>query len=190
MGKERRSGLRCIVFSLALLLGQAASEVQAGELHLLTYGAPSILGTQGNRHSDVGRFGVSDDGRYVVFSSAANNLIADDHGELADVYLSDLQTGSLTRISRRPDGGEPNGGSFAAAISADGRWIAYASHATDIVPTAAAQCHAFGACGAYLFDRQSGQTQLLTPPLLPSSTSLAAEIRGVVPSADGEMDLN
>ena len=154
-------------------------------MHLLTYGAPSILGAQGNRHADVGRFGVSDDGRYVVFASAANNLMADDRGELDDVYLSDLQTGALTRISRRPDGGEPNGASFSAAISGDGRWIAYISRATDMGP-AAAPCEAFGACAAYLFDRQSGETRLLTPSVLPSSSSVPAEIKSVVLSAAGE----
>lgn len=156
-----------------------AAPVYAGELHLLTYGAPTVLGTQGNRHANVERFAVSDDGRHVAYATASNNLGGDDKGELTDVYVADLQTGVQTRASRRPDGGEPNGTSHAAAISGDGRWIAYVSFATDIVTTPVAER------GVYLFDRDSGQTRLLTPPILPSAHAWPAEVDSLVVSADG-----
>ena len=118
---KRGMGLRRAVwcgFGAATVF--AAAQGHAGELHLLNYGVPSVLGVQGNRHAQIERFGVSDDGRRVVFTTASNNLVAGDGNEFADIFVSDAQTGALTRISRRPDGGEPNASSFGATISGDG----------------------------------------------------------------------
>uniref|UniRef100_UPI0021494AB8 hypothetical protein n=1 Tax=Tahibacter caeni TaxID=1453545 RepID=UPI0021494AB8 len=176
-GRARRGRTTMLVgFGLCAAVAAAA---QAGELYLLNYGAASVLGVQGNRDAQVGRFGVSDDGRYVAFTTASNNLAADDGGADRDVYLSDRQTGALTRISRRPDGGAPDGASFGAAISGDGRWIAYLSVATDIVAGGSGR-------GVYLFDRDSGVTQRLTPPVLPSANAWPAEIDGLVVATHGE----
>jgi len=161
------------------LFAAVAATAQAGELYLLNYGPASVLGAQGNRDAQVGRFGVSDDGRYAVFTTASNNLAADDGGAQRDVYLSDRQAGALNRISRRPDGSAPDGDSFDAAISGDGRWIAYLSLASDVLPGGSGR-------GIYLFDRDSGTTQRLTPPVLPSTNASPAEISGLVVSTHGE----
>ncbi len=177
--KRREVRGRAALWSGFGLFAAIAATAQAGELYLLNYGAASVLGAQGNRDAQIGRFGVSDDGRYAVFTTASNNLVADDGGTQRDVYLSDRQTGALTRISRRPDGGAPDGDSFDAAISGDGRWIAYLSAASDIVPGSSGR-------GVYLFDRDSGTTQRLTPPVLPSTNAWAAEIGGLVVSTSGE----
>lgn len=180
-GRKRRAGRGRVALwgGFGLSAAIAAATVQAGELYLLNYGAASVLGVQGNRDAQIGRFGVSDDGRYVVFTTASNNLTADDGDTQHDVYLSDRQTGALTRISRRPDGGAPNGETLQAAISGDGRWIAYLSLATDIVPGGSGR-------GIYLFDRDTGTTQRLTPPVLPSLNAWAADIDAPVVSTHGE----
>lgn len=180
-GRKRRAGRGRVALwgGFGLFAAIAAATAQAGELYLLNYGAASVLGVQGNRDAQIGRFGVSDDGRYVVFTTASNNLTADDGDTQRDVYLSDRQTGALTRISRRPDGGAPNGETLQAAISGDGRWIAYLSLATDIVPGGSGR-------GIYLFDRDTGTTQRLTPPVLPSLNAWAADIDAPVVSTHGE----
>lgn len=179
-GKEHRAGRgRVALWGGFGLFAAVAATAQAGELYLLNYGPASVLGAQGNRDAQVGRFGVSDDGRYAVFTTASNNLAADDGGTQRDVYLSDRQTGALTRISRRPDGSAPDGDSFDAAISGDGRWIAYLSLASDVLPGGSGR-------GIYLFDRDSGTTQRLTPPVLPSTNASPAEISGLVVSTHGE----
>lgn len=179
-GKEHRAGRgRVALWGGFGLFAAVAATAQAGELYLLNYGPASVLGAQGNRDAQVGRFGVSDDGRYAVFTTASNNLAADDGGAQRDVYLSDRQTGALTRISRRPDGSAPDGDSFDAAISGDGRWIAYLSLASDVLPGGSGR-------GIYLFDRDSGTTQRLTPPVLPSTNASPAEISGLVVSTHGE----
>lgn len=158
---------------LPLLAGAGAP------LRLLSYGAADILGSQANRASSAGRQAVSADGRYVVFATAANNLVAEDSGGFSDVYLADRQTGALARISRRADGGEPNGDSYDAAISADGRWIAYVSQATDIVAAEGEKQ------SVYLYERDSGQTRLLTPRTSSGGPYAYPETQGVSLSADG-----
>lgn len=158
---------------LPLLAGAGAP------LRLLSYGAADILGSQANRSSSAGRQAVSADGRYVVFATAANNLVAEDSGGFSDIYLADRQTGALARISRRADGGEPNGNSYDAAISADGRWIAYVSQATDIVAAEGEKQ------SVYLYERDSGQTQLLTPRVSNGGGYYYPETQGVAVSADG-----
>lgn len=142
---------------MATMLALPGPLLAAPRLNVLSYGAPEILGQQANGHSENSRQSVSADGRFVVFSTAANNLVADDTGVYRDVYLADRQTGQLSRISRRLDGGEPGGNSYDASISADGRWIAYISQAPDIGTTG-------GPGGAaYLYDRESNQTHTVAP---------------------------
>jgi Tol biopolymer transport system component len=141
---------------LATLPLLAAAPLGATELSLLNYAQPSVLGQQGNRDVSTSRFAASDDGRYVVFLSASNNLSADDPGDRADVFVKDALTGELTRITRRADGGEPNGSSYEATISGDGRWIFFLSNATDLVSPAPSGLH------LYRVDRISGLVQQLT----------------------------
>lgn len=176
--KARRLPAAWYGFGAVAALAAAQGQAQAGELHLLNYGAPSVLGIQGNRHAEIGRFGVSDDGRRAAFATASNNLVAGDSNEYSDIYVSDAQTGELMRISRRPDGAEPNGRSFDAAISGDGSRVAYQSEATDIVPDAVP------GRGVFLADLHSGQTRRLTP-YLPSVNGTAATVSGVVVSRQG-----
>lgn len=75
---------------------------------------------------------LSDDGRFVVFRSLANNLVAADTNNRADVFVHDRTTGQ-TAIVSRPASGESNGTSHAPAISGDGAWIVFESDATNLV---------------------------------------------------------
>jgi Tol biopolymer transport system component len=76
---------------------------------------------------------ISRDGRYVVFSSSASNLIADDTNNANDIFLRDRVANTTTRISVGVGGAQPNASSYAPAISADGNVVAYESEATNLV---------------------------------------------------------
>ena len=76
---------------------------------------------------------VSADGRYVVFSSSANNLVPGDTNGGDDIFLRDVVAGTTTRISVSSGGVQGNGNSISAAISADGNFVAYRSSSTNLV---------------------------------------------------------
>jgi Tol biopolymer transport system component len=77
--------------------------------------------------------GVSDDGRYVVFSSSATNMVALDTNGAADVFVRDRQIGATRLLSESADGAQGNASSANGAISGDGRVVAFASEATNLV---------------------------------------------------------
>ena len=83
---------------------------------------------------------ISADGRFVAFSSAATNLVANDTNAAFDIFLRDTCTGapagctpSTIRASLASDGSQANGSSFDPSISADGRFVAFDSDASNLV---------------------------------------------------------
>ena len=76
---------------------------------------------------------ISDDGRFVSFTSAASNLVTGDTNGAYDVFLHDRQTATTTRVSVATGGAQTDGSADASAISGDGRYIAFHSSATNIV---------------------------------------------------------
>ena len=76
---------------------------------------------------------VSADGRFVVFGSAASNLVAGDTNGAPDVFVRDLQAGTTTLVSAARTGGPGNGASSGPAISATGAFVTFASKASDLV---------------------------------------------------------
>ncbi|MCJ7751953.1 MAG: S-layer homology domain-containing protein, partial [Armatimonadetes bacterium] len=77
---------------------------------------------------------ISGDGRYVAFASAALNLVPDDGNECDDIFVRDRQAGTTERVSVASDGSQSDGPSYFTAISADGRYVAFASAASNLVP--------------------------------------------------------
>jgi Tol biopolymer transport system component len=100
---------------------------------------------------------ISASGRYVAFSSAASGLVAGDPGLDWDVFVRDLQTQVTVRCSITTSGAEPNNTCWRCSISSDGRYVAFVSGATNIVPGATS-----GAQQIYRFDRVSGQIALVS----------------------------
>jgi Tol biopolymer transport system component len=88
-------------------------------------------GTAGNNHSQYSA--ISADGRYITYHSLATTLVAGDTNGAPDIFLTDTTTGATTRISTATDGTLGNGSSADPTISADGRYIAYNSSATNLV---------------------------------------------------------
>ncbi len=77
---------------------------------------------------------LSADGRYLVYVSAATNLVPNDTNSALDVFLRDRQSGSTQRVSVATDGTQANGHSFSGTISGNGRYVAFWSEATNLVP--------------------------------------------------------
>jgi Tol biopolymer transport system component len=75
---------------------------------------------------------ISADGRFVAFVSMASNLGPADDNRLSDVYVRDLQTGTIALVSRTRRGKAGNGASSRPAISADGQFVAFVSEASDL----------------------------------------------------------
>ena len=89
-------------------------------------------GGQANDHS--GSPAISADGRYVTFSSYANNLAGGEiYGNYLDIYLFDRQSDTIERISADALGQEPEGASVNPDISADGRFVSFDSTAPNLV---------------------------------------------------------
>jgi Tol biopolymer transport system component len=133
-------------------------------------------GAEGNLAS--GGPSVSADGRHVAFYSDATNLVAGDVNNAADVFVRDRLTGATTRVSVASDGAAGDDWSLMPSISADGRYVAFHSAATNLV----------GSDGnfswdVFVHDRQTAQTTRV------SVTSAGAEAIGVSAfpsiSADG-----
>jgi Tol biopolymer transport system component len=76
---------------------------------------------------------VSDNGRWVVFWSQANNLVTDDTNGAADIFVHDFKTRTTQRVSVVSDGSQANGTSDLPSISADGRYVVFHSDASNLV---------------------------------------------------------
>jgi Tol biopolymer transport system component len=92
----------------------------------------STAGQQGN--GDSQRPSIDRDGRIVAFDSASDNLGPSDNNVALDVFAHDRVTGRTVRVSLAMDGGAGNAQSFDPSISADGRYVAFISDASNLVP--------------------------------------------------------
>ncbi len=77
---------------------------------------------------------VSGNGRLVAFYSFASNVVPGDTNGVDDVFVRDLVGGTTTRVSLDSGGAQANGGSYSPTLSADGRFVAFTSDATNLVP--------------------------------------------------------
>ncbi|MDP2726828.1 MAG: hypothetical protein Q8P59_04735, partial [Dehalococcoidia bacterium] len=98
---------------------------------------------------------ISGDGRYVAFQSDATNLVPGDTNGITDVFVRDMQTGVTTRVSVASDGTQSSRCGISPAISADGRYIAFASGASNLV---SGNTHG----GVFVHDTQTGQTAMVS----------------------------
>ena len=96
---------------------------------------------------------ISADGRYVVFSSWASTLVVGDTNDRGDIFVHDRQTEETTRISVVSDGAQANDLSWSPTISADGRYMAFASLASNLVAGDTNEV-----MDIFVHDRQTGET--------------------------------
>jgi hypothetical protein len=109
----------------------------------------------GNTGNYVSTYGaISADGGFVAFQSDANNLVPGDYNGMRDVFVRDLAAGSTELISVDSNGVQGNGSSYWASISSGGRFVAFSSAATNLVPG-----DTNGILDVFVHDRQSGTTE-------------------------------
>jgi Tol biopolymer transport system component len=82
------------------------------------------------------RAAIGDQGRFVAFVSESRNLVPGDTNGVADVFVLDRSLGTIERVSVASGGGQSNGdsGLYAPAVTPDGRYVAFASLASNLVP--------------------------------------------------------
>ena len=98
---------------------------------------------------------ISDDGRFVAFSSTTTNLVAGDTNNATDVFVRDTVAQTTERVSIDSSGGQiDTGHADSAKISADGRYVLFSTPANDVVPG-----DTNGAWDLFLHDRQTGDTE-------------------------------
>ena len=121
---------RCIGLSIALWSGLALlpAPAPAGQTLLVSAGLAGAPADGGSNHP-----GASADGRYVAFDSSAANLVPGDANGRGDVFVRDLLTGAVVLASVGSDGSQGDGHSYDAVISADGRFVAFTSEASNLV---------------------------------------------------------
>jgi Tol biopolymer transport system component len=114
---------------------------------------------------------VSSDGRYVAFDTRASNLVGPSGGH-AQVYLHDRYTGTLTVLSVSSNGGLGDADSSWPVMSANGRFVAFQSQATDLVVS-----DANGVADVFVRD-----TSLVCTPVLSTYCSAKVDSLGCIPS--------
>ena len=115
----------------------------------------STTGESGNDFS----FGssISANGRFVAFSSIASNLVEGDTNGTEDIFVRDLVTGITERVNISPSGEQANGDSSAPSVSADGRYVAFASFATNLVDN-----DTNGQGDVFVHDRSTGEVERIS----------------------------
>jgi len=109
-------------------------------------------GTQEN--NDASWLSISADGRYVAFQSYASNLVSGDTNQSYDIFVHDRQTGQTTRASVASDGTQGSASSQAPSVSADGRYVAFISGASNLVSGDTNNLD-----DIFVYNRQMGQTE-------------------------------
>ena len=119
--------------------------------HQTTRASLNSSGNQTNYDSVSPSIGA--DGRCVAFQSLASNLVSGDTNSCPDIFVHDRETGETTRVSVDSSGNQGNRPSSYRGISADGRYIAFQSYSTNLVPGDTNRCD-----DVFVHDRQTHQT--------------------------------
>ena len=148
------------IVSVAVVVGPGAAGVAAVDAEQ-SWGTVTRRVSVGSDGLQANRFSyqaaVSADGRYVAFTSRALNLVPGDTNRRTDVFVRDRVAGVTRRVSVGPDGRQANDESSRPAISADGRYVAFESRASNLVPGDTS--HAFD---VFVRDRVAGVTRRIS----------------------------
>ena len=158
----------------AAVPAEATAATDGGRLRLVS------VSSQGTRGDDsAGQARMSADGRYVVFGSGATNLVPGDRGHDRDIFLRDRWRGRTTRITLSRDGAEADGNSSSPTITPDGRYIAYLSDASNLVPG-----DTNGEDDVFVLDRRTGRTGRVSVSTAGAQADFRSVLRPAI-SADG-----
>lgn len=153
---HRRTPLVPLLLAAALVPSAWANPQDLGSTAAASQDDNGVLG---NNHSapQVGGLAVSEDGRFVVFVSRASNLAPGDTNGREDAFLRDTHTGTTVRASVGDSGQEGNGDVIHCDVSDDGRYVAFSSTASNLVPG-----DTNGFADVFLRDMLLGTTALVT----------------------------
>jgi Tol biopolymer transport system component len=144
-----------------LLVSLAGSPAGAAEIEILSNIPARLAPDTANGASRPAA--LSKDGRFFLFESDAQNLVdgVNDHNQSIDVFLFDRVTGETMLVSQSsgPDSTTGNDDSWAPSMSADGRFVAFTSTASDLIP---GQAGTGGLENVYLWDRINRTTELVS----------------------------
>lgn len=127
----------------------------------------------------IGFPALSADGIWVAFQSS-QPIVAGDNNNAVDIYLKNIQTSNVTRVSVASNGSQSNYASTMPAISADGRYIAFTSLADNFFPG-----DSFYSQDTFVHDRVTGMTMRVSVPADGSPLSSFASTYLPALSADG-----
>jgi hypothetical protein len=156
-------------------------------VHDMQTGVTSGVSVAGN----VGSFdaGISLDGRFVVFSSRASNLVLGDTNEKMDIFVYAVQTGQITRVSVNSSGEQADKGASEPSISGDGRYVTFSSPSENLMAM-----DTMSYTYVYVHDRQTGTTSVVSfahgYPMygIADSSVISADGRYIVFSYDDKGD--
>lgn len=100
---------------------------------------------------------LSNDGRYVVYSSGASNITAGDTNSMQDVFVRDTQDNVTTRVSVSSDGTQADSNSGLASISYSGRYVVFSSAADNLVTGVSGTMYSH----IYMHDMTTGETSIV-----------------------------
>ena len=103
--------------------------LDSGQVSVVSASAAGVAGDADSGYEQQS----SSDGRLVIFSSAAGNLVPNDSNHVEDVFVKDVQSGAIFRLSVDANGVQGNGVSALAALSADGHVAVFRSDASNLV---------------------------------------------------------
>jgi hypothetical protein len=127
---------------------------------LISVPDPTLTSSTPNGMSGFYPGSVSSGGRYVAFSSDADDLIPGDTNIQRNVFVRDLFLGTNVLVSADTNGTTASGFSFEPAISADGRYVAFSSYASNLVASDTNNSQ-----DVFLRDLQTGTTTLTSASL-------------------------
>ncbi len=128
-----------------------------GTTERLSVNNAGVEGSGDSGYTGAARTAMSEDGRFVVFQSLAPDLVPDDTNDTADVFVRDRLTGTTERVSISSGGVQGNGVSWDVAMSAEGRFVAFASGSDNLVVG-----DSNGETDVFLHDRGTGTTERLS----------------------------
>jgi Tol biopolymer transport system component len=126
-------------------------DLTTGRLTLASATADGVAGSAGSTDP-----ALQADGSAVVFASFASNLDPNDDETGSDIYRKDLRTGTLALLSTATDGEKADASSSLPSVSGDGRFVSFASYASNLDPRAAQGRQ----LDVYVKDTESGAIQL------------------------------
>jgi Tol biopolymer transport system component len=136
-------------------------DMVSGTNELISARDPALPTLAPNGASWLSTASLSANGQFVAFASNADNLVPGDTNGYRDIFVHDLVAGTNALVSVAPNGVGANGISTDSAISGDGRYVAFASSAANLVP-GDANGYGYHFQQVFVRDLQSGTTALVS----------------------------